>query len=240
MVSGSNLGELIGAAFVLVTTTAIPTPMPFLRFDALALLIIWVLPSYSRQIVPNDAGYAWRIAGMFIPVSMGWAAGDVSLAAFIQASLARMESEDPQVSALGSVMAFLYSSYIITYAVLGYVLGSHIDDVYNTDKNVERALRNLGGIQVSTFNIQILIFCSLTPRLASQFTVLAAIVIAATFVPKGSFSLNPKMINDSALTGDVDAEHGGEHGGEDVKADDSSDEKTEKPVKSTDIGAMIG
>ena len=149
MVSGSNLGELIGAAFVLVTTTAIPTPMPFLRFDALALLILWVLPSYSRQIVPYDAGYAWRIAGMFIPVSMGWAAGDVSLAAFIQASLARMESEDPQVSALGSVMAFLYSSYIITYAVLGYVLGSHIDDVFAKDGNVERALRNLGGIQVS-------------------------------------------------------------------------------------------
>ncbi len=150
MVSGSNLGELFGAAFVLFTTTFIPTPMPFLRFDALALLILWVLPSYSHQVVPYDAGYAWRIAGMFIPVSMGWAAGDVSLAAFIQASLARMESDDPQVSALGSVMAFLYSVYIITYAVLGYVLGKHIDDVFAADKNVERALINLGGIQVST------------------------------------------------------------------------------------------
>ena len=149
MVSGSNLGELIGAAFVLVTTTLIPTPMPFLRYDALALLIIWVIPWYAHQIKPNDAGYAWRIAGMFIPVSMGWAAGDVSLAAFIQASLARMESEDPQVSALGSVMAFLYSAYIILYAVLGSLLGTYIDSVYKQDKNVDRALTNIGGVHVS-------------------------------------------------------------------------------------------
>jgi len=150
MVSGSNLGELIGAVFVLVTTTLIPTPMPFLRFDALALLIIWVVPSYSSQVVPNDVGYAWKIAGMFIPISMGWAAGDVSLAAFIQASLARMESEDPQVSALGSVMAFLYSSYIIIYAILGTLLGTYIDSVYAQDKNVYRALVNVGGVHVSS------------------------------------------------------------------------------------------
>jgi len=150
MVSGSNLGELIGAVFVLVTTTLIPTPMPFLRFDALALLIIWVVPSYSSQVVPNQVGYAWKIAGMFIPVSMGWAAGDVSLAAFIQASLARMESEDPQVSALGSVMAFLYSTYIIIYAILGSLLGTYIDSVYAQDKNVYRALVNVGGVHVSS------------------------------------------------------------------------------------------
>jgi hypothetical protein len=150
MVSGSNLGELFGAVFVLFTTTMIPTPMPFLRYDALALLILWVLPSYSRQVVPHQATYAWRIAGIFIPVSMGWAAGDVSLAAFIQASLARMESEDPQVSALGSVMAFLYSTYIVLYAILGSLLGTYIDSVYNQDKNVERALINIGGVHVST------------------------------------------------------------------------------------------
>ena len=149
MVSGSNLGELFGATFVLFTTTSIPTPMPFLRFDALALLIIWVIPSYSHQIVPHQASYAWRIAGILIPVSMGWAAGDVSLAAFIQAALTQMESADPQVSALGSVMAFLYSAYIITYAILGSLLGTYIDDVYKQDGNVYRALINIGGVHVS-------------------------------------------------------------------------------------------
>ena len=149
MVCGSNLGELFGAVFVLFTTTLIPTPIPFLRFDALALLIIWVLPTYSHYIQPHNAVYAWRIAGMFIPVSMGWAAGDVSLAAFIQASLARMESADPQVSALGSVMAFLYSAYIVTYAILGSVLGTYIDEVFTKDGNIDRALVNIGGVHVS-------------------------------------------------------------------------------------------
>jgi hypothetical protein len=150
MVCGSNLGELFGALFVLITTTSIPTPMPFLRFDALALLVVWALPSYSRVIQPHNAVYAWRIAAMFIPVSMGWAAGDVSLAAFIQASLARMESADPQVSALGSVMAFLYSAYIITYAILGSLLGTYIDYIFAKDGDIYRALVNIGGVHVST------------------------------------------------------------------------------------------
>ena len=152
MVCGSNLGELFGAFFVLVTTTYIQTPLPFLRFDALALLIVWVLPFYTKTIQPHNAMYAWRIAGMFIPVSMGWAAGDVSLAAFIQASLARMESTDSQVSALGSVMAFLYSSYIIVYAILGSLLGKYIDSVFAKDKNIYRALINIGGVHVRTFS----------------------------------------------------------------------------------------
>jgi len=65
--------------------------------------------------------------------------------------------------------------------------------------------------------------------------VLGVIVFLSTFVPKGALSLNPKLINNQDLTGDVDAEHG-----EAERADDSSDEKMEKPVKTTDIGAMIG
>jgi hypothetical protein len=67
--------------------------------------------------------------------------------------------------------------------------------------------------------------------------VLGIIVFASTFVPKGSFSLNPKIINNTALTGDVDSERQEEDA---QREDDSSDEKTEKPTKSTDIGAMIG
>ncbi|KAG8849638.1 hypothetical protein FRB91_009722, partial [Serendipita sp. 411] len=62
MVSGSNLGELVGAFFVLVSSTTIETPFPFLRFDALALLIVWALPVYSHSIQPHKRVYAWRIA----------------------------------------------------------------------------------------------------------------------------------------------------------------------------------
>jgi len=215
MVFGSNLGELFGALFVLLTTTLIPTPMPFLRYDALSLLILWAIPIYARKIVPHKSVYAWHVSAMLIPVSLGWAAGDVSLAAFIQASLARMESADPQVSALGSVMAFLYSSYIIVYAVLGTLLGTHIDRVFKQDGNIFRALRDIGSI---------------------HFTVIGVIVFASTLIPKGALSLNPQLINDDALIGEGDAEHGA-----DAKHDrDSSVEEPEKPTKTTDIGAMIG
>jgi hypothetical protein len=44
-------------------------------------------------------------ADTFIPVSFRWAAGDVSLAAYIQASLARVEAKNCNVSALGAVRA---------------------------------------------------------------------------------------------------------------------------------------
>lgn len=96
--------------------------MPFLRFDALSLLIVWVLPSYISKIVPNQSAYAWKIAGMFVPVSIGWAAGDVSLAAFIQASLARMESEDTEVSALGAVMSVRAPYFLRVFPAMALIL----------------------------------------------------------------------------------------------------------------------
>lgn len=106
MVGGSNFGELLGAGFVFIFTNLIQTPIPWLRLDALTLLIVWYLPYWYPQ--RNNVNEAWKVAATFIPVSFGWAAGDVSLAAYIQASLARLESETKEVSALGSVMACLY------------------------------------------------------------------------------------------------------------------------------------
>ena len=85
-------------------------PIPFIRIDALLLLIVWYLPFYHPT--PNSVGEAWKIAGTFIPISFGWAAGDVSLAAYIQSSLARVESKTTGVSALGAVMSFLYVLYV--------------------------------------------------------------------------------------------------------------------------------
>jgi hypothetical protein len=105
MVGGSNFGELLGALSVVFFTNAVPTPIPWLRLDALFLQIVWILPYISVE--RGSAKSAWRIAGCFIPISFGWAAGDVSLAAFIQGTLARMESSDNDVSALGAVMAFV-------------------------------------------------------------------------------------------------------------------------------------
>jgi hypothetical protein len=61
--------------------------MPWLRIDALALNLVWTLPHYAK-ISKKDVSWAWRVAGTFIPISYGWAAGDVSLAAYIQSALA--------------------------------------------------------------------------------------------------------------------------------------------------------
>jgi hypothetical protein len=91
-------------------------PIPFIRIDALLLLIVWYLPFYRPP--PNQVNEAWRIAATFIPISFGWAAGDVSLAAHIQSSLARVESKTTGVSALGAVMSFLYVLYVRYYSCL--------------------------------------------------------------------------------------------------------------------------
>lgn len=184
MVGGSNFGELLGALFVFMFTNLVHTPMPWLRIDALALLIVWYLPFWHPR--KDDVGQAWIVAATFLPISFGWAAGDVSLAAYIQASLARIESKSKNVSALGAVMAFLYSSYIVTYAIASVSLGTYIDRV--SDKNdgkIQSAIRNVGAI---------------------QFTLVAGLVMISTFIPKGALSFNPKLLSDEPLDTDLEDE----------------------------------
>lgn len=190
MVGGSNAGELLGALFVFLFTNLITTPIPWLRLDCLTLLIVWYLPFWYPP--AGQVKYAWIVAATFIPVSFGWAAGDVSLAAYIQASLARVEAKTKNVSALGAVMAFLYSSYIVTYAITSPLLGRYIDRVYNQtggEKNgghIHEAIRNVGGV---------------------QFSIVFVIILASTFIPRGAFSLNPKTLFDDKLDTDLEESH---------------------------------
>jgi hypothetical protein len=110
---------VLGALFVFLFTNAIKvsgerstrdnnanlliqTPMPWLRLDALLLLIVWYLAFWQAPY--NKVSAAWMVAGTFVPVSFGWAAGDVSLAAYIQALLQRQEAKHEHVSPLGAVM----------------------------------------------------------------------------------------------------------------------------------------
>ncbi|CAF0835997.1 unnamed protein product [Adineta ricciae] len=173
IVGGSNFGELIGAFFVFLFTNIIKTPMPWLRIDALMLLIIWYIPFFYPPI--GEVKYAWFIALTFIPISFGWAAGDVSLIAYIQSSLTHLETKTKNVSALGAVMAFLYSSYIILYAILNPILGKYIDYVYNSTGSVRPALFYTAAIQL---------------------TIILIIVFLSTFIPKGSFAFNPTLDDD--------------------------------------------
>ncbi|OCL12411.1 hypothetical protein AOQ84DRAFT_395705 [Glonium stellatum] len=191
MVGGSNLGELFGALFVFLLTNLVTTPIPWLRLDSLMLLIVWYL-SYWRP-AQLDVKYAWMVAGTFIPISFGWAAGDCSLAAYIQASLARAESNTKNVSALGAVMAFLYSTYIVTYAITSPLLGRYIDSVYkktggSNGGHIQEAIQNVAGV---------------------QFTVIFVLVMAATFIPQGAYSFNPKMLGNENLEADHEEPRGG-------------------------------
>jgi MFS family permease len=177
IVGGSNFGELIGAFFVFLFTNLIKTPLPWLRIDALMLLIIWYIPFYYPP--SGDVKYAWIIALTFIPISFGWAAGDVSLVAHIQSSLTNLETKNKSISPLGAVMAFLYSSYIIIYAILNPILGIYIDSVFNLTGSVRPALINTAAIQL---------------------TIILIIVFLSTFIPKGSFAFNPILIDQDHST----------------------------------------
>jgi hypothetical protein len=172
IVGGSNFGELCGAFFVFLFSNRIKTPLPWLRIDALMLLIVWYIPFYYPP--SGQVKYAWFIALTFIPISFGWAAGDVSLIAYIQSSLDKLETNNKNISPLGAVMAFLYSSYIIIYAILNPILGIYIDHVYNTNGTVRPALIHTAAIQLT-----IILIC----------------VFLSTFIPKGSFHFNPTLID---------------------------------------------
>ncbi|EST05170.1 Major facilitator superfamily [Kalmanozyma brasiliensis GHG001] len=182
IVGGSNFGELLGALSVMIFTNAVPSPMPWLRLDALLLNLVWVMPffPYTRGAVSS----AWKLAAVFIPISFGWAAGDVSLAAYIQSTLARMEAKDKDVSALGAVMAFLYVTYIVMYSLISTFLGRWVD----------RRLRGLSGVAAIERARDSLKYVG-----GVHFTILSIIIIAATFIPKGSLAFNPKTIDPSLL-----------------------------------------
>jgi len=185
LVGGSNFGELCGAFMVFVLNDFVPTPIPWLRADSLLLLIVW---SFSFYYPPaGDVKYAWYLALVFLPISFGWAAGDVSLAAYIQACLARRESESGNVSALGAVMAFLYSTYIVTYAILQPLLGSYVDDYLAGGHTPQQTLKHIAGV---------------------QFTVVSAILLASTFIPQGALSINPRLLFDEDLSGEIDEQSG--------------------------------
>lgn len=73
-------------------------------------------------------------------------------------------------------MAFLSSTYVVIYAVASPLLGRYIDSVYaatggSSGGDIHGAIRNLAGV---------------------QFTVVMAVILTATFVPKGSLAFNPR------------------------------------------------
>ena len=170
IIGGSNFGELIGSICIYVLSTSIHSPLPYLRLSSLMLLLVWYIPFYHPPMYQSR--YAWIIAITLIPISLTWAMSDVSLSAYIQSEMTRLESSDEHVSILGSVMAFLYSSYIIFYAIANPILGKYLDRIYETMKTIRPAIIYTIGL---------------------QFSVAAIIIICCTFIPKNAFQLNPTL-----------------------------------------------
>ena len=83
---------------------------------------------------------------------------------------------------LGAVMSFLYSSYIIIYAIANPFLGKYIDHVYKINGTIRPALVYTAGV---------------------QFTLIMIIVLASTFIPSGAFAFNP-VINDEEESSSTD------------------------------------
>jgi MFS family permease len=170
IVGGSNFGELLGALTLLFTTKKIHSPLFWLRLDSFLLFIVWYIPFYNPSTI--SVKNAWIVALSFIPFGFGASGDDVSLNAHIQSNLSQPQLKDKDVSTLSSVMAFLYSSYIILYAISNPLLGKYIDSVYNNQQTIRPAL-------IFTVNVQV--------------TIVAIIVFLSTFIPKGSFKFNPSL-----------------------------------------------
>jgi MFS family permease len=207
IVGGSNFGELLGALAVLVLSDVVVTPVPWLRLDAILLNLVWILPTFAKK-ATHDVSWAWKIAACFIPISFGWAAGDVSLAAYIQSALSDSQFSHKRVSALGAVMAFLYSSYIVCNAVFSSVLGSVIDKDFKKNRNILHSLKTVGGV---------------------HFSVACAVIFLSTFIPKGAFAFNPKALGGIAHTRTAPVNE--------TSVVDSEDEKDLKTAKPSDAAA---
>ena len=114
IIGGSNFGELFGALGVLLFAKTIRTPIPWLRLDALMSLTMWFLPFWHPR--REDMRYAWVGAGGLIPISLGWAAAEVSLLVYMQANMGSKDDEQPdEFSELGAALGFCTCSLHTTY-----------------------------------------------------------------------------------------------------------------------------
>ena len=141
------------------------TPIPWLRFAAVMLMLIWAIVLYNPP--TNLLAGAFFLGPFFIPLSFGWSAGDQTLTRYIEKTAAGKKLED-DICLLGAITSFLYAGYIVIFVVLSIVLGWFIDSV-----DTKTSLVDIGGI---------------------QFSVVAAFLLLNTLIPEGALSLKPRRL----------------------------------------------
>jgi uncharacterized membrane protein YeaQ/YmgE (transglycosylase-associated protein family) len=84
MLGGSNLGELLGAAFLFVFATKISSPVTYIRLDAYLVNLVWLFPFMPIELPKSNIAFALCMIPVMILISGSWAAGDISLVAYLQ------------------------------------------------------------------------------------------------------------------------------------------------------------
>jgi len=165
LIGMSHLGIILGVIGSYVTNK-VKTPIPWLRFAAIILLLIWAIVLYNP---PTDLlGDAFFLGLFFTPLSFGWSAGDQALTRYIEKTASGKKIED-DICLLGAITSFLYAGYLVIFVVLSIVLGRFIDSV-----DTKTSLVDIGGI---------------------QFSVVAAFLLLNTLIPEGALSLKPHRLS---------------------------------------------
>jgi preprotein translocase subunit SecG len=153
MLGASNLGELFGAALVLRYASSITSPRPFIRFDAICMSAIWALV-YVGYGYPSSHAWitvAWLVP-LIIPVSLGFAAGDVSLLAHVQSTLLANNANGNGDEVLACVMSFLYTGYILLMIAMANIVGT-VFDHYKAANDVQGALFWICGVMMTILGV---------------------------------------------------------------------------------------
>jgi len=211
--AGSNLGELTGAAFVFFNLRILATPLPTVRWDALVLNFSWL---YYNTVTPSScmcdpANAAGIMAAIMFFISAGWAAGDVSISAYIQSNIPKIKTPGVTIAnALPSVMSFLYVLTIVIYAVISPSIGVWVDEFESKAKNYDSDAKKAKAASNTALYNQYTAQAAGWRKEANDqyfywiagvfFSLISVGIFANTFTPKGSWAWNPTLDDEEDVT----------------------------------------
>ena len=211
--AGSNFGELSGALFVFWNLNLFPTPLPTIRWDALVLNFCWlyavITPSSTNTHPANTAGI---MAAIMAFISAGWSAGDVSISAFIQRQMRFVKEPGSHVNdALPCVMSFLYVFAIVVYAIINPLIGKWLDDISMDGYNAAQIKKSLKSATGTTKTYLTTLSAELLDKRLDLyfywiggvfFSLMSIVIFFNTFIPKGSWKLNPALDEEDYVKSD--------------------------------------